>query len=413
MKKLVITLKQHTPLIHFQSEQDGSTLRASEVKPKLDKFIITAIGNGNYDTGCKIVKENNWLVGKGEHYALDYKIKIVPINLQAPTEINPFLGYNQKGREILKESPMFFANMGNVEKKFYSMSDGCVLTIISKKDQVKSEISRHIATFFLSTNFGTRQTKGYGSFSMADSSPKTEQPYPELFFTVNGNEEQLFKSMELFHKAIRAGINDCWGQRFYFKSLMFAYAKSNNKQWEKKTIKQVYYPNILTDQTKIHSNSDILTNNNTSYNEFEHYYTYKDTLGLSSLEQWKVPYRKTIQKTSTHIDRFKSPILFKPIKVKENKYIVYILYTEIPDEFKNGEFSVTSSNDKGKLSLKIDPDFSIKKYFDFLFKQKPNGNYSIDINSMISVGRETPKAKKIQHIFNELRENYNKKQHYL
>jgi len=36
MYKLEFTLKQHTPIIHFQHDQDGATLRATEVKPKLD-----------------------------------------------------------------------------------------------------------------------------------------------------------------------------------------------------------------------------------------------------------------------------------------------------------------------------------------------------------------------------------------
>ncbi|MFN0202536.1 MAG: hypothetical protein ACKVTZ_13510 [Bacteroidia bacterium] len=40
MYSLTFTLKQHTPLIHFQHEQAGATLRASEVKPKLDRFIL-------------------------------------------------------------------------------------------------------------------------------------------------------------------------------------------------------------------------------------------------------------------------------------------------------------------------------------------------------------------------------------
>jgi hypothetical protein len=40
MYKLKFTLKQHTPLIHFQHDQAGATLRATEVKPKLDQFII-------------------------------------------------------------------------------------------------------------------------------------------------------------------------------------------------------------------------------------------------------------------------------------------------------------------------------------------------------------------------------------
>ena len=38
--KLELKLRAQTPLIHFQHAQVGATLRASEVKPKLDKFII-------------------------------------------------------------------------------------------------------------------------------------------------------------------------------------------------------------------------------------------------------------------------------------------------------------------------------------------------------------------------------------
>ena len=45
MHTLKVTLKQHTPLIHFQHDQEGATLRASEVKPKLDRFILTRLGD--------------------------------------------------------------------------------------------------------------------------------------------------------------------------------------------------------------------------------------------------------------------------------------------------------------------------------------------------------------------------------
>lgn len=44
MYKLEFELEQHTPIIHFQARDAGATLRASEVKPKLDKFILTQIG---------------------------------------------------------------------------------------------------------------------------------------------------------------------------------------------------------------------------------------------------------------------------------------------------------------------------------------------------------------------------------
>ena len=52
---LTVKLKQHTPILHFQPEMatEGATLRATELKPKLDRYIIA-----NY--GKLIPKE--WLV---------------------------------------------------------------------------------------------------------------------------------------------------------------------------------------------------------------------------------------------------------------------------------------------------------------------------------------------------------------
>ena len=81
MKTLQVTLKQHTPLIHFQHDQYGATLRASEVKPKLDRFILMKLGNGDYDQGCDLARTNKWLIG--EKNALNYKMKIVVDKLDA------------------------------------------------------------------------------------------------------------------------------------------------------------------------------------------------------------------------------------------------------------------------------------------------------------------------------------------
>ena len=38
--KLEIQLEAQTPILHFQPDTAGATVRASEVKPKLDKFLI-------------------------------------------------------------------------------------------------------------------------------------------------------------------------------------------------------------------------------------------------------------------------------------------------------------------------------------------------------------------------------------
>ena len=43
-------LKAHSPLIHFQHGSDGATLRVTEVKPKLDRYIIYKKGRDNHST---------------------------------------------------------------------------------------------------------------------------------------------------------------------------------------------------------------------------------------------------------------------------------------------------------------------------------------------------------------------------
>ena len=80
--KLTIPLKQHTPLIHFHHDQEGATLRASEVKPKLDKFILMRLGHGSYPAGIDEAQRNGWLIGKGDHPALDYKMRIEASNVE-------------------------------------------------------------------------------------------------------------------------------------------------------------------------------------------------------------------------------------------------------------------------------------------------------------------------------------------
>lgn len=47
--KVEFTLKQHTPIIHFQSEQVGATLRATELKPKFDRFISKTLKSISID----------------------------------------------------------------------------------------------------------------------------------------------------------------------------------------------------------------------------------------------------------------------------------------------------------------------------------------------------------------------------
>ncbi len=138
---LTFKLKQHTPLIHFQHDQVGATLRATELKPKLDRFIIERLEGEN------VVKEKHrdWLIGKGEHLALDYKLNM----------------------ECSGKKHSYSKSIINADKT-------CVLfeeiegTIFSFKTDLLTIIKAHLESFFILHNFGFRTSKGYGSFTISE-----------------------------------------------------------------------------------------------------------------------------------------------------------------------------------------------------------------------------------------------------
>lgn len=450
MQILKVTLKQHTPLLHFQPNEPNATLRASEVKPKLDKYIIEKVGGGPYETVKKSVKETHsgWFMDKKGIYSLSYKMSIEPIGSILSSDIEGYFGYrSSKNGSKPIPAPMFFGNMqskdepkGLFQQKGFSNSSDLSLVIICKNSELLDQIVRYIYNFFIDTNFGTRQSKGYGSFSIDNrawehflaSRGIYERPvisYP--YFTTSGDLNTLFTEMEWFYKAIRSGINDCYGKDlFYMKSLMFAYAKEKGEQWEKKTIKSIFYDYLSEEDNfseKVYKgevqkhprNNDNLTF--TSANEGD--YLFKDCLGLSTVEQWKKPYfdetgklkygdsfilSKESDSEENPIQRMKSPILLKPIRMANGNYRVYVIHSSIPDRFLGAGFYVGISDCEDEFLLNTFPKFSIEDYFDFLFrKNHGTGTYRVDIESLMSTGRDTAKAKRIKNIFAELRNTYN------
>lgn len=209
MKTLKVLLKQHTPLIHFQHDQEGATLRASEVKPKLDRFIIENVFNNDYDS-CKHFligykasnktidiekeKEENSLNKalemkfKNQNFrALNYKLKIHGADIDKRVLLecsdSPKQKYNKKKqiREDVYETetfPLILSNMGGKNNKEelinFSFSEYLKLdftfwdnnSVISGTDDLFNTIKGQIARFFANTNFGQRSNKGFGSFTV-------------------------------------------------------------------------------------------------------------------------------------------------------------------------------------------------------------------------------------------------------
>ena len=420
--RLNFTLKQHTPIIHFQSDQSGATLRATELKPKLDRFLLENVEGIPFRENANGSK------------SLDYKVIIVPKNSIEIFDIAPeYKHFNYKKKEEETRTlpfPTFFASIDKEWKEKskkikFSLTNNHLLTIITFNENLKSAIEKNISLFFYLHNFGMRQSKGFGSFTIEngeiddkiinshyyidiDINYLNRLIYQENKRTLKFNKELsskflepitpsyennylLFKAIDLFYKTLRSGINF---NKFYFKSLMFLYAKERlNTQWDKKLFKSTFLlPKYINEQTQKHNNSnckDILTYST------ENKYLLRDCLGLSTIQEYNYSreYRNSEKFTIRHpstdlkkLDRFKkeeinpnsmvrfqSPLLIKPILIKPQTYRVFLIPKEYPENIFDENITILKiKNNKveNKIDdLKLYPNFNLQEYLDFAFSK--------------------------------------------
>lgn len=361
--KVEFTLKQHTPIIHFQSEQVGATLRATELKPKFDRFLL------------EHVKDLPYKKNANESKSLDYKVNITTVNSTVETieQINP-----RNGKEI--PDPLFFGNMGDGKKKKFVSADGVKIEFKSFNETLLKAISQNFEAFLAQTNFGTRQSKGYGSFYIEnknfDASLISHRVHS--FNTANWK-----KDIKLFYSFLRAGINTANFGGIYAKAAIFSYAKSKGMSWDKKAIKAKY----ISDEN-INS---------------EEYNLVRDLFGLSSEQSW-MSYKATISKEGLElgrdkkplVERFKSPITFKKVGNK-----VYFWADKSVENILNKSFKITY-NKKGDLKLSTPAEFSfddfftyvtnidLSKYIDQSFHNDKNGEYM----SLVKIIKDIKESRK-------------------
>lgn len=431
MKTLTVTLKQHTPLIHFQHDQYGATLRASEVKPKLDKFLLEKLG-GSYEEGIESARRKGWLVekkGEHPHPALDYKMRIIPIGKIKIWEINK-LRSDKRKRTVY---PLFFAN----QKKDYNNPND--YKCFSFVEQLKMELlfmdgqltnskqteenqslyewiisNKFLARFFFFHNFGTRNSKGFGSFYPVKADPEyvefNDDNRPlfnsRYFFHLKSDEANdemrslfLFNRIDLFYRSLRSGINEIGKGKLNFKSLVQSYCEEKlNAKWEKDKI---------VDRLNGIQSEEIC------------YYDIKDLLGFSTEEKWEAKYHATVKRTIAVEDgnggwrmptdeeivklpqRMKSPILFKPFYDQEKKeYIIYIrtLPTKVGyDDFLQNEKMGVKINDNAPIFFDI-PNESILSILDFAF----SGNFDILQNVKNTNSYSSKSYKQLKKIYDEI-----------
>lgn len=401
MNKLKFTLKQHTPIIHFLHDQPGATLRATELKPKLDKFLIAHAFNDDFaEYKTHLI---GWSEGKQEtdfegKESFDYKVKI-----NSGQTINfdiEIMGYNKKkGVDTERQFPLFFGNMGKNDaekKRFIFTSEPVMVEIFSLNLPLLEEIRKHFARFIFETNFGSRQSKGFGSFSVDENDRDITKLKRKYKFssdvkipidTTNPNSvhshfSKLFSDIELLYKSLRSGINF----NFYFKSLMFKYAFDHDTQWDKKTIKETFF-NVKPDKLSSSLQKKLM----------------RDVLGLSLLNEWgkKKNYAGAIiTKEHNDIERFKSPIMFKILRIENSlSYNIFLLNDPFDVGFTNQTFTIKSSNSSDELTLLTPEKFDVDYFLTYVITQ-------IDLESHVDTfNKKTFQFKILKRIFNELKTN--------
>lgn len=394
-------LKQQTPLIHFQYDHDGATLRASEVKAKLDKYIWEKEWQNDLSKGWKhligaskgLTKElKDRFLEKG-YRALDYKLSFITTEWQQ--------------KDIPDKYPLFFGNMDNEEeekekKHFISAPKGVDGLITSFDFSLLEAVQKHIVHFFQINNFGSRQNKGFGSFKLELLNGKTPKYLPpsKYYFTLpQQGDKELFNAIDLFYRTLRSGINlkDAGPtDKLYFKSLMFQYAKTKDEQWDKRKIRIDLFGKhrkfIDVEQTRSDDPlGTVIFNVGTPK-------LYRDMLGLSSSQMWYNYDRANVTKGAPGIDRFKSPITFKPIK-SGNKWEVYIISNSIPSHMKGIEFTIES---KDKQSTLTTPEFDLNEYLRFAFSYFSDRDLTIE--EYVGKNNAHNELKIIQNIYDQLSE---------
>ncbi len=378
--KLAFTLRQHTPIIHFQHDQAGATLRATEVKAKLDKYIWEKEWRNDFSKGFK------YLTGASGGSAEDLRKRFEKNGYRALAYKLNFSAADAEKKSIPEKFPPYFGNLSNEEsekqEKHFMYAQGVVNgNIFTYFSDLRKILEKHIVQFFQTENFGTRQNKGFGSFQieMIDGKKPEYQSPSRFYFKLpvsegSNRDKHLFESIDLFYRSLRSGINLKGANRsdkLYFKSLLFQYAKSKGDQWDKRKIRRDLFhghPNFIeVEATRTEKDGTVQFNEGTPK-------LYRDMLGLSSSQSWLSYGKATVMKDAAGIDRFKSPITFKPF-LQKKEWLIYIIISSIPDDMKNVTFNIQSG--KNKTSL-ITPDFDIDAYLKFAFGFFKRNGISVD-----------------------------------
>ena len=363
--KVEFTLKQHTPIIHFQSDQSGATLRATELKPKLDRFIKNDLKHINktiYDEYKDIIEDKYLFpVDKG---STAYKIGIKCTK----GKIISYKTYVKKEmKNDLNQIGSYFAESSGVE------NINCSLTIKSMIPRLVKLLEKSLLYVFTYENFGTRQTKGFGSYhdikvKENEFEELLKQKYPIFYKSKNSSKlplEKIMNDYQLLKSGKRASNDKEYMEN---KSKLFKYFCAQDIRWEKRMIKEKMkknFPNVF-DTLKYEHEPVRCKIGDENFN----YQYIRALLGYAENNEYLKENQKPskdkiyIQITSAdeEVQRYKSPITFKVFKD-----FIYILPN--PNNDINGKTFNFKLKDENKnlndTPIQVPDNFNLVDFLDF------------------------------------------------
>lgn len=223
-------LKQQTPLIHFQYDQQGATLRATEVKPKLDRYLISRYAAEHPNEEIP----SDWWINPDKDKTNEVTVKALNYRMTIAAKDNKIIMIGPH-----TDFDLYYGNMKNSQKKQENsdkqgvFSKDIRLSIFCRESSLLSWVGQNIENFFLSHNFGTMQRKGFGSYVIGN--PSCEQAVNALCDHFDSDccycfpaNNLPFVRIKTIYSIIKSGIN--LGNRGYRRSLLFMFLHTSPYQ---------------------------------------------------------------------------------------------------------------------------------------------------------------------------------------
>lgn len=385
--KLQMVLVPQSPLLHFQAEQakkieqSGVTLRASEVKPKLDCFLLNRLREITRKDVSELKKDEKYkdiFIGSTNN-ALNLKMQIKALGKTEAIGIDN------------KKYPIFYGNMDSkkevkCEYKIDGIFGDIELIIICFNNKLRNLIEMNIEEFFIVTNFGTMQNKGFGGFHPKEKKLNKELSSREInqmgsqlqkhynsnncfYFCFQNNENAgklnsgcyLFNKRDLLCQKMFDEINDFYGimksgynRKFnsngthiksFSRSFIYQYMHNKNIDNEKAWMKQNEIAPIIEDEHRKNYTTEV---SNPRY--------IRALLGVgerisflteSRNQKIVVKVEHISEKKENKLERVSSPIFFKIIN-----NVVFIVAKEVPSEIYDQEFEFRSKIKHDNIRIK-------------------------------------------------------------